>query len=157
MVLVSPVGALAYAAYYGARLPDTATYELLCESVSWKEEHFQQSNHAEQIGSTTIPGHYKAIKGYYDLVGNVSEMSISDSGECSIVGGSYRDEVDGLRLTRTRSIPCIYRDLDIGFRLQYRNYDISKDVAGKIKTMNSLELFDWLHSCLYPNTYQQKV
>jgi hypothetical protein len=142
MVLVSPLGALAYSAYHGARIPDKETYRFLNDQLNSQKKLVIKANHSEIIGSTTIPGYYTDIDGYFDLHGNVREITIDAAGECWCIGGSYRDEIDDLLLSRTQPIPVIYRDTDIGFRLQYNDHITANgNVVNKIKEMASIKLY----------------
>ena len=137
LVLVSPIGALAFCCCFGGKLPCKNSYDEI-SSVITREviaDPNIEKNYAENVGSVTVPGNYTNILGYYDVVGNTRELAIDDNGNFFVVGGSFKDELDDLLLSKQQKIPAMYRDLDIGFRIQFNNHKMS--ITQMVSLLNS--------------------
>lgn len=118
MTGVSAIGAMAYCAFKGGKLPGASVYDLLNDRFSVDGINTQSANFAENMGGFTPVGRYPALQGFYDLFGNCRELCLGNDGRVYAVGGSYRDELMHLGLGRRNEMPIVIGDHDIGFRIE---------------------------------------
>lgn len=144
IVLISPLAALAFARFQGSVLPSKNAYLELSKVINQSKIEACGKNYGELVGTTTRVGQYDDVLGYYDLIGNVRELCLSDDRLVYVGGGSFKDEESDLSLSRFTEIPIFYRDLDIGFRLQHSSDTFSKpDLVSMIRdSSDQMSLFD---------------
>jgi len=120
MVFISPVGALAFALFYGYSLPTPNQYQKIVSQRKYYLEqcNLSEINFGEKIGTTNIPGKFPMANGYYDMYGNVKEICLNEfSQKVAIIGGSFKDELSDLAMNNLSDFPIIFRDMDVGFRV----------------------------------------
>jgi hypothetical protein len=126
ITFVSPLGALAYCRWRGGTLPSLEIYDYLAGLITDEIIDTLEKNYKENEGGLTVPGKYAHYLEYFDIVGNAREIALNISGKPMVVGGSYRDEPEDLSLTKHCPIPILYREGDIGFRIQLSTTGITE-------------------------------
>lgn len=146
---ISPLAALAYSIYNGHCLPSIEVYTKLQEnyqsfSINRENANFGDYGRLKRISDTP------QVDDFYDLFGNISEIVIDENGNFFKAGGSYKDEINNLSLSKQNRMLWFQRDTETGFRM-------GKDIRGKEETDLQEQVIKIIQKNACPNIIHKEL